>query len=655
MNRFASSVRLLLLTIAFLILSTSTEQAFAQAAYLGGEGVLDVAWSPDGSRLATGDTDGMIIIWDQHGNRLTTLSGESDRIDRVAWSPDGLLLASGGSEPLIKIWDITSETVIQTLQGPGDAISTLTWSPTGDYFLVVGLIDFPNIYIWDATIWGEPIQTMSIGTIAQASWNPEGSQFAIAGTTLRIIDALTYQEVVTFERYSFQYVVDWNTDGTILMSADYDGDIRLWDMSTQQLLRTVASTGVEMWDARFSPDDTRIAAALTDGSMRVWDVETGQLIDRSDVDGVVTSVDWSPDGSQIAFGWTGNEGTVGDVQLVPAPEVVTSAPSQTIIDAPVHEIFTDVQINDIGWHPDGTAIVAATADGVHIYSDTLQLLTTLHTGESIYSAEWHPDGTHFALTLGDNIEIWRWDNTSYAVSLITTLRGASLQVAVEWSPDGVSLASIGVTFPTGYYPQGAGRIQFWDVATGTLRAQSISTYIVNVSRSTVNRIDWSPTNVNQLAGIGTGVQINGDLITFTSNVQAFVLDTNTGAEIQTIPVTGAFTYSVAWNPAGTHIAVGKEPVTVVYDVASPQTSNVFGNSSFDITVLDWHPTGNYLLANTDILDINAGSKIGAFETTSRATAVDWHPAGVFAVIGEFDGRIAIQDASLLPGFVPPES
>ncbi len=49
-----------------------------------------VAWSPDGTRLATASWDGTAKLWDAAGGRETlTLTGPPSEVWSVAWSPDG--------------------------------------------------------------------------------------------------------------------------------------------------------------------------------------------------------------------------------------------------------------------------------------------------------------------------------------------------------------------------------------------------------------------------------------------------------------------------------------------------------------------------------------------------------------------------------------
>jgi WD40 repeat protein len=64
-----------------------------------------VAFSPDGSRVASGSYDETVRAWDaQTGQCQQTLEGHSDWVHSVAFSPDGSRVASGSDDKTARVW-----------------------------------------------------------------------------------------------------------------------------------------------------------------------------------------------------------------------------------------------------------------------------------------------------------------------------------------------------------------------------------------------------------------------------------------------------------------------------------------------------------------------------------------------------------------------
>src|ERR1700687_3448185 len=77
-----------------------------------------IAWSPDGSYLASPSADKTIRIWNaRSGVCVRILKGHTQTVEGVAWSPDGQRLASASYDKTIRLWEAASDKPSQKLEG----------------------------------------------------------------------------------------------------------------------------------------------------------------------------------------------------------------------------------------------------------------------------------------------------------------------------------------------------------------------------------------------------------------------------------------------------------------------------------------------------------------------------------------------------------
>ena len=76
--------------------------------------VVDMAFSADGTRLATAGGDGTVRVWDPRtGEQLLVLRGHKGSVSSVAFSPEGSRLASAGADGTMRIWALDVDDLVE--------------------------------------------------------------------------------------------------------------------------------------------------------------------------------------------------------------------------------------------------------------------------------------------------------------------------------------------------------------------------------------------------------------------------------------------------------------------------------------------------------------------------------------------------------------
>ena len=443
--------------------------------------ILAVAFSPDGTRLASGGVDNTVRLSDLTGDRDSmTLQKHTGPTNVLAFSPDGKMLASGSTDKTVQLWDATTGEPLKTLTGHINGITGLAFSPDGNT-LVSGSTD-GTIRFWQ-TATGAPADTLITGhtqSIKAASFFQNSSTLVSAAFNGEI----TFWDVETAQRRDevtsplrqnsghrdWYSAVAFSPDGTKLVSAAADGTIvfggfpirfsttkpdnliRLMDVLTGDELARLQRGSSEL---SFSPDDrTKTVATISGDAIRLWNTETGDelvigLHLYSDLPlgfhhnlPTILALAFSPDGRWLVSGTTEGEIRMWDVATGEALTVFSE------LTEPMEQEHLR-HISALAFSPDRALLAAGTPRQLHLWDvrtgHKLFSVSTVHKrGWGIHHdypkpLMFSPDGAIF-LSGHSSGTIQLWD--AKTGDRIAALDGHTQQVeTLKFSPDGETLVS----------------------------------------------------------------------------------------------------------------------------------------------------------------------------------------------------------------------
>jgi WD40 repeat protein/DNA-binding SARP family transcriptional activator/energy-coupling factor transporter ATP-binding protein EcfA2 len=384
----------------------AARELFTLSAHATRAGVASAVFSPDGSRVLTGDVEGRAtIVWDatiagnaEIGNVPAAAAAASFGQGRAAFTPDGRYLLAGNAAGGVSVWDAETLSGVRTL---GARVASSSGRPRGGDVINPPATAGVEVTALDASPDGRLVAA------AISDWNvccPNGS-------SLRIWDVETGQEAFRARPRGYVDDVAWSPDSKLLAisaasyTVDADGNITSPKASLAVVDRSgdeVAylpdeEEGVQLLSVAFTSDGERLIAARSHGASWedyvgeavVWDWKAGKVEHRIE---------------------TGDDYAV----LSPRADLLVSTPRTFLTGSQVAHVWD--------W-----------ATGQHLRSLS-------HSGSVMYAA-FSPDGSRLATASRDGT-IRVWDPYADAPEQLH-LRGHAGSVGmVAFSPDGSRLASV---------------------------------------------------------------------------------------------------------------------------------------------------------------------------------------------------------------------
>ncbi|QFT30560.1 translocation protein TolB [Labrenzia sp. THAF82] len=561
-----------------------------------------IAWSPDGTRVATAPWGPFITIRNvDTGEASAVLFGHKGEVIDLAWSPDGAYLATAAESDPARLWDARTGSLIVEFDGGLPDDSAVAWSPNGSK---VAATMAGGVALWSVTENIGEFFPATYSTAQALAWSPSGKHLALASTDyatsdpgfdILVFDPETGEQTNVLKGFDDTILsLAWAQNGEFLAGGSQDRTARVWNIVTGELVLEIADfeDDAERGIA-WSPDSQKIAFVLGTNDVRVVDVPSGKTAAElacGSPDYVCVNVAWSPDGGAIAAA-----GDDGGLRLWE-----TESFGQTY-----SRVDENNWIGALEWSPDGGRLAAGYSDdALRIWDRKSQETTLTVRGQAkpVDRVAWSPVSSRAAMALEDG-RIIVWDETSG--KLVDELTGHEAEIRVlAWSPDGSLLVS-------------ADREEVnivWDMATGR------KLVALNGHTNDILTLSWSPDSTQ----IATG----------SWDETARVWDARTGSQVWLLEGHQDTVRSVAWSPDGARIATGGDDSLVrVFDARTGAEISQSAIHEDSVENLAWSPEGDLLASASEdgtvrIWDEKAGEEKSAFCcTVDNSTQLAWSPDG----------------------------
>ncbi len=589
-----------------------------------------LAFSPDGSRLASASDDTTIKMWDVATGRLTyTLKGHTRQAVDVKFSPDGSRLASAGFDLKVRVWDVA--TGLETCNKPIEASSSTAFSPDGSRFALP--CNDRTVKVWDTANGRETLSVNGhLSPVRIVVFSSDGARIATGDGdgTIKVWDSMTGRETITIKGHAgLMGSLAFSPDGSRLASTNFGpekpGDVKVWDANAGQEKLVLKGHPWAVDRVAFLPDGSRLVSIGADGA-RVWDTTTGleilvlRYVARVKTVGLMIQVAFARDGSRLAY--ASNDGTVRSVKVSDAATVQ----KPLTFNVPTGSLMS------VAFSPDSTQIASACIDKTLRLWNVVTGLPTLvlkgHTG-GVDSVAFSPDGSRLVSAGGEFKmpgEIKVWD--AFRGEETMTLAGHQGPVnSASFSADGSRIVSAGSDRT----------VRVWDVTTGR------QTLTLKGHTGSVRIASFSPSG-SRLASASFKVFQRG-------SEEVKVWDATSGNELFMLKGHTGQINSLAFSSDGLWIATASSDGTVkVWDVATGRERYTFSGHSGSVTSVAFSPDGSRLASTGSDSEKPGEVKVWDTATGQETLNLRGHLHPVWSVAFSPDGSRLASAGGGLPKF-----
>lgn len=266
------------------------------------------AFSPTNDEVATFSMDRVVRVWRLETGEILRQLGQHENWGLgLAYSPDGSFLASSGGGTEIFLWDAVNGKKRGDARGNALQAYDMAWSPNSERLAVVGNYN-SHLDVFKSS--GQLEQ--SIPTGSGWLWSVAFGEKLLAASNdstlmVHVFDAETYASVTDLSYMSPAGALDFSPDGSLLVGCHRDGYINVWNTSDWSLVKSWLAhprRGNEQGckSGSFSLDGDVYFSGGDDGYFNAWDVRTGEMLYSHDYKFMIWAMSLSGNGEMLALG-----------------------------------------------------------------------------------------------------------------------------------------------------------------------------------------------------------------------------------------------------------------------------------------------------------------------------------------------------------------